>query len=73
MTEEVKKAARRLERIRSVQDRTGLCLSEIYRGMREGWFPKSIALSKQSRAWPSDEIDAWIDAKFAASRTPEAA
>jgi prophage regulatory protein len=60
--------SKRLERLPSVQARTGLCTSEIYRLMREGLFPKSIALSKQSRAWVSEEIDAWINAKIAAGR-----
>ncbi len=58
--------SKRLERLPSVKGRTGICTTEIYRGMREGWFPKNFPISKQSRAWDSDEIDAWIKAKIAA-------
>jgi predicted DNA-binding transcriptional regulator AlpA len=65
--------SKKLERIRSVTERTGLCVSEIYRGMREGWFPKNFPLSKQSRAWDADEVDAWILAKIAAGRAAEVA
>jgi predicted DNA-binding transcriptional regulator AlpA len=60
--------AKKLERIRSVQDRTGMCITEIYRGMREGWFPKNFPISKQARAWDSEEVDAWIAAKIEAGR-----
>ena len=61
--------SKRLERIRSVQERTGLCTTEIYRGMREGWFPRNFPISKQSRAWDSEEIDAWIASKITAARS----
>ncbi|WP_338830182.1 helix-turn-helix transcriptional regulator [Bradyrhizobium sp. 27S5] len=65
--------ALRLERIRSVQERTGLCISEIYRGMREGWFPKNFPISKQSRAWNAEEVDTWIASKIAARNVAEVA
>jgi prophage regulatory protein len=65
--------AKKLERLRSVQERTGLCTTEIYKAMREGRFPKSFPISKQARAWDSEEIDAWIVATIAAGRKHEAA
>jgi predicted DNA-binding transcriptional regulator AlpA len=34
--------------------------------MKDGWFPKNFAISKQARAWDSEEIDAWIAARIAA-------
>lgn len=57
---------KRLERLAAVRQRTGLCTSSIYEGMKDGWFPKNFAISKQARAWDSDEIDAWIAARIAA-------
>ena len=59
-------AIKRLERLAAVRQRTGLCTSSIYEGMKDGWFPKNFAISKQARAWDSDEIDAWIKARIAA-------
>jgi prophage regulatory protein len=64
--------APKLERIKEVQARTGLCATEIYKGMREGWFPKNIAISKQARAWISEEITIWIK-KIEAGRKATAA
>jgi len=58
--------SKKLERIESVKKRTGLCTSSIYEGMKAGWFPKNFAISKQARAWDSDEVDAWIAARIAA-------
>ena len=57
---------KRLERLAAVRQRTGLCTSSIYEGMKDGWFPKNFAISKQARAWDSDKIDAWIKARIAA-------
>jgi len=66
--------SKKLERIESVRERTGLCTSSIYEGMKDGWFPKNFAISKQARAWDSDEIDEWIAARIAARhRNPQAA
>jgi prophage regulatory protein len=59
-------STKRLERLAAVRQRTGLCTSSIYEGMKDGWFPKNFAISKQARAWDSEEIDAWIAARIAA-------
>jgi prophage regulatory protein len=59
-------AAKRLERIESVRQRTGLCTSSIYQLMKDGTFPRNFPISAQSRAWDSDEVDAWIKSKIAA-------
>src|SRR5262245_34202930 len=46
----------RIDRVRS---ETGLCTRAIYDGMADGSFPKNFPISKQSRAWVSDEVEAW--------------
>ena len=65
--------APKLERIKEVQARTGLCATEIYKLMREDKFPKNFKISKQSSAWISQEITAWIKEKIAAGRKSKAA
>jgi prophage regulatory protein len=65
--------AKKLERLRSVQERTGLCTSMLYKLMREGTFPKNFPIGRQARAWDSDEVDDWIKATIAAGRKSEAA
>jgi prophage regulatory protein len=54
-------------RLDRVKQETGLCTSSIYDGMADGTFPKNFPISKQSRAWLSDEIQAWKTAKLAAA------
>ena len=39
---------KRLERLASVKRRTGLCASEIYKGMREGTFPEKFSAVQAS-------------------------
>jgi predicted DNA-binding transcriptional regulator AlpA len=63
---------KRLERLESVRRRTGLCTSEIYKGMREHTFPQNFPLSKQAVAWDAAEIDQWIDAKLAIRKNTDA-
>lgn len=58
-------STKRLERIASVCDRTGLCVSAVYAEMAAGRFPKNFAISKQARAWDSSEIDQWIATRIA--------
>ena len=53
----------RLDRVRA---ETGLCTRAIYQGMSDGTFPKNFPISKQARAWLSDEIEAWKSARLAA-------
>lgn len=60
---------RTILRIRKVSDATGAATPTIYQWVREGKFPKPVALStdKHGRArssgWYSDEIQAWIDSR----------
>lgn len=59
---------RRFLRIRQVQERTGRSRSAIYADIQIGVFPPPIRLGARAVAWDSIEIDAWMDARVAASR-----
>jgi prophage regulatory protein len=48
-------------RRKQVQERTGLSRSSIYKLMKEGKFPKSVALSQRSIGWRSSHIDQWLE------------
>ena len=50
----------RVERMRSVSARTGLCPSDIYVRIAKGTFPKPIALGERAQGFISTEIDNWI-------------
>jgi prophage regulatory protein len=55
-------------RLNDVRQRVGLSRSTIYERVREGDFPAPVQLGPRAVAWPSDEIDAWIDARITAGR-----
>ena len=52
--------SRKILRLPAVQEKTGLGRDSIYRGAREGWFPKHIKLTERCSGWFEDEIDAWL-------------
>ena len=56
---------RTLLRMRDVCAATGLSRSGIYRLLREGHFPRPVPLTRHVSAFPSTEIQAWIDARIA--------
>jgi prophage regulatory protein len=56
---------RQFWRLRKVQEETGLCVRAVYQMMAEGTFPKNFPISKQARAWASDEVEAWKAARLA--------
>ncbi|NVN88603.1 MAG: AlpA family phage regulatory protein [Rhodopseudomonas sp.] len=61
-------------RLERVKEETGLCTRAIYQGMADDTFPKNFAISRQARAWLSDDIEAWKASKLAAAgKTMEAA
>ena len=49
-----------LIRLPEVRRRTGLSISDIYRLMNAGKFPKSIPLGARTVAWSGDEIEKWV-------------
>jgi len=59
-------ARRRLIRNAEVRNRTGLSKTSIWRGQRNGTFPKPIKSSPGCVAWLEDEIEAWIDSRVTA-------
>jgi prophage regulatory protein len=53
----------RLLRLPEVKRLTGLGSDSIYRGGREGWFPKPRKISERATAWREDEVRAWIESR----------
>jgi prophage regulatory protein len=60
------KALKRLVRIKSVIELTGLSKSYIYELSKKGLFPKSIQLvpGGTSVAWVECEVKEWIDSRI---------
>jgi prophage regulatory protein len=54
-----------LIRRKEVEQLTALSRSRIYDLMSRGEFPKPVRLGVMSVAWPSNEIQQWIDARIA--------
>lgn len=48
-------------RLRDVMRISALSRSTIYRRISEGRFPNPIHLGGRASAWPSAELQAWID------------
>ena len=53
---------------RIVKNRTTL-----YRWIKERGFPAGILLGPNTRAWPEDEVDAWLEARAAECGPKDAA
>ena len=53
----------RVLRLPEVSHATGLSRSTIYRLMRSGTFPQSVALTARTVGWRIDEVEAWILAR----------
>lgn len=58
----------RVLRLPAVQERTGLGRDSIYRGAREGWFPRPVKISERASGWLEHEIDAFLAERVTASR-----
>jgi prophage regulatory protein len=54
-------------RLQAVKQRTGLSRSSIYLHMKDGTFPRQVALGPRSVGWLEADINAWIEAKLRAS------
>jgi len=57
-----------LMRLPSVEAKTGLSKSEIYRRIREKSFPQPLKLGARAVAWSSAEVDAWIQSLVEGSK-----
>ena len=53
-------APERIIRIKTVQDRTGLSRSTIYRKIAEGTFPRQQKLGVHGAGWHESAIDRWV-------------
>jgi prophage regulatory protein len=65
---------RQVLRLPEVIRKTGLGRDTVYRGGREGWFPKPAKISERASGWFEDELDEYLERRAAArASTPEAA
>jgi len=55
--------AKKILRLKHVQQATGLSRSSIYRLMKAGHFPQSISLSPGAIGFHSHEVYAWIESR----------
>lgn len=62
-----------LLRLPQVLARVGVSRATLYTRIKEGAFPRPVALGPRSVAWPSDEVESWIRSRVAASRASAAA
>ena len=60
--------ALRIVRLPEVSQATGLSRSTIYRLVRSGTFPQSVALTARTVGWFSTDVEAWIAARAATSK-----
>lgn len=51
---------------------TGLSVSSLYEGMRDGWFPRPVQIGPKAVAWDVDEISEWQERCIARRDTPAA-
>jgi prophage regulatory protein len=61
-------SGRRFWRLPEVQRAVPLSRSRIYELIAANRFPAPVKLSERASAWNSDEVEAWLDARIAASR-----
>jgi prophage regulatory protein len=54
---------RRILRKPSVENRTGLSDTSIWRQYRAGTFPKPVKLGPNAVGWYEDEVNAWIESR----------
>ena len=61
--------SKRILRRRAIQQKTGLPTSSMYALIDAGRFPKPIRLAGRSVGRIEAEVDAWIEARIAESRS----
>ena len=59
---------KRILRLPTVLDRTGLSRSTVYQRVAEGRFPKSVSLGARAVGWVEAEVDEWIARQIEQSR-----
>src|SRR3546814_16439144 len=66
-------APERIIRMKTVQDRTGLSRSTIYRKITEGTFPRQQKLGVHGAGWHESAINRWVanPAAYRADRSEE--
>jgi prophage regulatory protein len=47
---------------------TGFSVSTLYRLAKSGDFPKPVKIGARASGWLAGEVEAWIEARVAASR-----
>lgn len=55
-------------RLPQVKSKVGIGRTTIYEKIKQGQFPKPIALGPQSVAWIESEISEWMEQRIAESR-----
>ena len=55
----------KLLRLPSVCAKTGIERDTVYRGVKEGWFPKPVKISDRASGWVQSEIDEFIQNRIA--------
>jgi prophage regulatory protein len=68
-TREQENALTKILQLPEVTERVGYRRSAIYALIRIGKFPAPIALGARKRGWLADEIDEWVRARVAESRS----
>ena len=63
---------RRILRLPATEEKSGLKRDSIYRGAREGWFPKPVKLSERASGWFEDELEDWLEKRAALRDQPAA-
>lgn len=56
----------RLPQVREIAG--GVAPSTIWGWVKSGTFPKPVKLSANCSAWPANEVEAWAQARIAASK-----
>jgi prophage regulatory protein len=57
---------RRMLRLPTVEERTGISRSSIYRAMEKDGFPRPARVGRRAVAWVESEVEGWIERKLMA-------
>jgi prophage regulatory protein len=67
----VEKQGRRpakIDKVATVEEKTGYKKSWIYAAVRAGTFPAPVSLGGRTKGWVSTEVDDWLEQQIKASR-----